>query len=106
MLAARGIRFDDVTPWYFPSEADYRAMLSAHGFEPRRVELFDRPTPIPGAIADWLNMFGDVFLQHLPPEEREPALEELTALLQPRLCDAAGQWTVDYRRLRLATVKR
>jgi hypothetical protein len=41
----------------------------------------------------------------LPHGERNAFLEEVTALLEPVLCDAQGRWTADYIRLRFAAMK-
>ena len=39
-------------PWYFPSLAEYAALLEQHGFEPRLMTLFDRPTTLADG-EDW-----------------------------------------------------
>jgi len=37
--------------------------------------------------------------------DRGALLEEVRAELRPHLCDAEGQWTADYVRLRFAAAK-
>ena len=102
MLAARGISYKEVSPWYFPDTKEYTRLLEANGFGVDSIALIPRPTPIPGDIILWLENFGTSFLRLIPTAERTSALERLRGALRPRLCDAAGQWTVDYVRLRVA----
>jgi hypothetical protein len=55
----------------------------------------------------WLETFANPFCAALPPpqDDRGGFLDEVTALLKPVLCDAAGRWTADYTRLRFAAIK-
>src|SRR5437588_184692 len=48
-----------VSPWYFPSVAEYATVLERHGLEVRSVLLFDRPTPLEGehGMRHWVDMF-------------------------------------------------
>jgi hypothetical protein len=41
----------------------------------------------------------------LPGEERAACLDEVRAVLEPKLRDAAGTWAADYVRLRFAATK-
>ena len=43
--------------------------------------------------------------RHADAESRTTALAETVELLRPALCDADGNWTADYVRLRVAAVK-
>jgi len=97
ILAAYG-----VSPWYFPDTKEYSALLEANGFRVDSIALIPRPTPVPGDILLWLENFGTSFLRLIPATDRPSALERLREALRPRLCDQAGQWTVDYIRLRVA----
>ena len=90
-----------VAPWYFPTAEDYAAKLEAHGFRVNDISLFARPTRLPGELGDWLDNFAESFLGAAPAPERPTLKEEVTAELRPRLCDAAGCWTLDYVRLRV-----
>ena len=92
-------------PWYFPTVEDYELRLRRAGFVPRSVQLIPRPTPLPTGMRGWLNTFANPFWAALPSEERGAFLDEVTALLKPVLCDAAGRWTADYTRLRFAAIK-
>ncbi len=104
-LERRGIDGRAAVPWYFPTPEDYRGRLEARGFVPREIALIPRPTPIPGALADWLETFGDAFLTRLAPEDRHAYLKELEDRLRPALMQPDGKWSVDYVRLRFAAMK-
>ena len=85
-------------PWFFPSIADYAAILEAAGLEPIRAILFDRPTPVEGGhgLDDWLQMY----IPTLPPAVRQLAADKL----RPEMF-TNGAWTLDYRRLRIESRK-
>lgn len=87
-------------PWYFPTVDDYRARLEDAGFAADYIELIPRPTPLPTAMAGWLETFGQPFFNRLPPGDRPAAIAEVTTALKPVLCDEKGRWTGDYIRLR------
>jgi trans-aconitate methyltransferase len=88
---------------YYPSDAEYRARLTAHGFEVRQISLIPRPTPLPTGIRGWLGIFERSTLDRLGAES-EPAVDEIEELLRPSLCDN-GRWTADYVRLRVSATK-
>jgi trans-aconitate methyltransferase len=93
-------------PWYYPSPADYRRRLETHGFDVADVVLFPRPTPLPTGMDGWLRTFAMPMLANAAPAQRELLLRETVDLLQPALCDEAGQWTADYVRLQAIAMKR
>ena len=101
----RGLDGAAVDPWFFPSDATYRALLEAHGFSVRAMTLFPRPTPLPGDITDWLETFAQPFLGAVPAAERAAFLQDVRAAVQPALFDPARGWTADYVRLRFAADK-
>jgi len=101
-LDRRGYDGQAANPWYFPSVEDYGARLAAAGFEIRYIALIPRPTPLPGDVRGWLETFSGCFTGVLPREERADYLEHVRERIKPRLCDATGQWTADYVRLRFA----
>jgi len=105
VLARRGIDARSLNPWYFPGPDEYRARLAAGGLDVRRIELFERPTPLPGAIEDWLKTFAGTFLAPLPEPERAGALDELRAALAPALQRDDGSWFADYVRLRVVAFR-
>jgi SAM-dependent methyltransferase len=106
LLAAvrrRGLEVE--SPWYFPRPEEYRRVLAAGGFEVLHVELFERPTPLPGDIRDWLETMPQPYTAAVPLEERRAFIVAVAERLRPLLCDAAGRWTADYVRLRFAAAK-
>ncbi len=100
-LTRRGLDGTSFVPWYFPDDAEYRARLEAQGFTVDHIALIPRPTPLPGPIDDWLETFCESFLFALPEGDRGAFKAEVVEALRPRLCDAAGIWSVDYVRLRV-----
>lgn len=104
-LDRRGHEGRAQVPWFFPTLEDYRARLERRGFGVRRIELIERPTPLPGAIAGWLETFAESFTRILPAADRAAYIAEVEAALAPRLRNAEGQWQADYVRLRFAAEK-
>ena len=101
-LARRGLDAAALSPWYFPTAAEYRALLEARGFVVDSIALFPRPTPLPGDIVDWLETFAESFTRALSPGDRPAFLAEVRDALRPELCDGEGRWSADYVRLRFA----
>jgi len=104
VLARRAVEYE--WPWYYPSPAEYRRKLETHGFDVADVVLFPRPTPLPTGMDGWLRTFAMPLLANATPDQKEQLLRETIALLQPALCDEAGQWTADYVRLQVIAIKR
>lgn len=102
-LADRGVRA--TSPWFFPAAGQYREMLEDAGFEVRDITLFPRPTPLPGDVGGWLRTFAQPYTGLLAESDREEFVATVVERLQPTLCDAQGNWTADYVRLRFAAVK-
>jgi SAM-dependent methyltransferase len=99
-LRVRGIAPDQAFGWFFPTEAQYGALLRAHGFELRHIALIPRPTLLPTGVAGWLATFAAPFLAAVPDAEHPAILQEVEALLEPALRSSAGDWIADYVRLR------
>jgi trans-aconitate methyltransferase len=91
-------------PWYFPAPDVYRALLERHGFGVKRIALIPRPVVLKTGMAEWLMLFRAPFFRQYA-SEAEAVLAETVDLLRPSLCDALGNWTADYVRLRLEAVK-
>lgn len=104
-LARRAIDARAVDPWYFPDADSFAALLAGHGFEVRRVELFDRPTPLPTGIRGWIATFAGPFLAAVPAGERDRVLDEVERAVAGRLRRPDGSWFADYVRLRFLAVK-
>jgi len=85
-------------PWFFPSIAEYGAILESAGLEPTQAVLFDRPTRVEGegGLNDWLEMY----LPGLHASVRQSVIDQL----KPEMY-ADGGWTLDYRRLRIQARK-
>lgn len=105
-LDKRGIEVDNLHPWVFVTKQDATALLDAGGFDVRSVEVIERPTVLPGTIAQWLSVFATNYLSSLHPKERDVFLDEVTALCRPKLLRPDGRWVADYVRLRFFAVKR
>jgi len=103
VLDRRAIRY--TWPWYYPSADEYAARLHAAGFVVEFISLFPRPTPLPTGMAGWLDTFGVALFSYAPAEQRASIRDEVVALLEPALCDKAGQWTADYVRLQVVARK-
>ena len=103
-LERRGLSAE--LPWYFPSAAEYRAKLEAGGFAVETIELFPRPTPLPGDISGWIETFAEAPLARLPDGRRAEFLGELRERLRPHLRKPDGSWIADYVRLRFKATKR
>ena len=101
-LAARSITAP--MPWYFPSDREYAQRLERAGFEVQQIALFDRPTPLPGDITDWLETFAQIYLATVSQSERASLLNEVRKLLEPDLLRPNG-WFADYVRLRFHATK-
>ena len=105
VLARRGVDAQQVSPWYFPDEAEYRGKLEQAGFVVTSIERFPRPTPLPGDVGDWLETFAGAFLGLFSGDQRAQVIGELRELLRPRLLNDDGVWVMDYVRLRFAAIK-
>jgi trans-aconitate methyltransferase len=91
---------------YFPSIAEYSSIVEAAGLEVRLAQLFDRPTPLEGeqGMANWLRQFSWYHFEPLPAASREEALSAVVNHLRPTQY-VDGEWSADYRRLRMIAVK-
>jgi trans-aconitate 2-methyltransferase len=92
---------------FFPSIAQYAALLEVNGFEVRLAQIYDRPTPLEGAdgMQNWIRQFKWYYFAPLPASKQTEALNEVVSELRPLLHTEQG-WTADYRRLRVVAVKR
>lgn len=92
-------------PWFFPTPEAYAERLAAAGFEVRRILLHPRPTPLPTGIKGLLETFWQPFFAQFAARDRNRVLDFVVDILAPSLCDATGQWSADYVRLRFEAVK-
>ena len=99
--AARGREPDALDPWVFPAPKTYLKQLETAGFSIEREDCFDRPTPLPGDIDDWLTTLARPFVHAFAAgDERRDYIRAVRARLAPVLQDADGHWTAPYVRLR------
>lgn len=97
----------EAAPWYYPSVAEYAAVLEGAGLEPVFAALFDRPTRLEGGevgLARWVRMFGGAFLERVPKARRDAFLVGVEDRLRASLF-RDGSWWADYRRLRVVALK-
>jgi len=87
------------------AEHIYPAFTKATGITVQSIELIPRPTPLPNGLEAWLNTFRNGVLDQLAPRDRASAIARTVALLKPILCDADGNWTADYVRLRFKATR-
>src|SRR4051812_32350495 len=98
-----GVDFDQISPWYYPSIAEYASILERQGFDVTFATLFDRPTPLEGGEAglrNWVRMFGATLLGHVDTAKHEAVFATIERLARDTLYRDGG-WTADYRRLRV-----
>lgn len=104
-LRDRGIDPARHDPWRFPAAAELSALLARHGFERIEASCFHRPTPVPGDLADWLELFANSLLA-AAGDQRDDVIAEVIGAAAPSLRDAAGCWSVDYVRLRFRAFRK
>jgi SAM-dependent methyltransferase len=105
-LARRGVDAAALDPWFFPTSVQYEELLTRHGFAVEFLNLFPRPTLLPGDLAGWLETFAQPFLVGLGADDRRGVVDEVREVLRPQLYDPARGWVADYVRLRFAALKR
>jgi trans-aconitate methyltransferase len=94
-------------PWYYPSVAQYAALLEQHDLEVTYAILFNRPTPLEDGdrgLRNWLAMFGSAFTEKLSPDQCQQVLTTIEHEAHPALFHD-GHWVMDYRRLRVIAHK-
>ncbi|MFT5711624.1 MAG: trans-aconitate methyltransferase [Glaciecola sp.] len=101
-LEREGITYQN--PWYFPSDEAYSDLLVKQGFVVEHIELFDRFTPLPEHLSEWLDTFGQAFFVNVDTTQKRHIIDEITDLVKPDLF-VNGQWHVDYVRLRVKALK-
>ncbi len=86
-------------PWTFPNRDTMAGHLEGAGFAIDMLELFPRPTKLPGDISGWFDTFAGVFLDDLATALRRNVIDSARERLSADLY-SAGIWTLDYVRLR------
>jgi len=106
-LEALNLPGEGANPWYYPSVAEYSALLEQHGLEVRQASLFSRPTKLEDGkdgLSAWIKMFCDSYLERVPRVRREDYLRAVEEAAEPSLWKS-DHWELDYRRLRLSAAK-
>lgn len=91
-------------PWYYPGIVEYAAILEHCGIEVTFAHLFDRPTPLKDGelgLDTWFRMFGARLMEPLDPSQFADFVRLVAEYASPFLLHD-GNWTADYRRLRVA----
>ncbi|MGL5062280.1 MAG: class I SAM-dependent methyltransferase [Microcoleus sp.] len=97
-----------LNPWYFPSIGEYAGLLENGGFEVSYAVLFDRPTSLEGGssgMVNWIEMFAGGWLSALSEEVRSGAIKKVEEKVRSTLY-RDGNWSADYRRIRVVAVKK
>jgi len=103
VLAKRGVTI--VCPWFFPKPEEYSVLLRTAGFVVRTIDLFPRPTQLPGNVRGWLETFAQHYIHAVPESEREGLISEVIEELRDSIMDGEGNWIADYVRLRFRADK-
>lgn len=107
-FAAVGMRQPNgVSPWFYPSVAEYAGMLEKHGLEVRQARLFDRPTVLEEGergLENWIRVFRQTFVEKMGEANAEQWIREVERQCRRELFHD-GSWVLDYRRLRIAAWK-
>ena len=92
--------------WYFPSIAQYTAILERNQLEVTSARLFDRSTTLEGddGLRNWYRMFGEAMLAPVPAQKRDEVFARAEHHARP-LLHQHGAWVADYRRLRIVARK-
>ena len=103
-FAKRGLQYRRIN--YFPTIAEYTAVLERNGLRPDYAVLFDRPTPqSPGkTVVDWIEMFFSEPFRGIEEKQKAEILREAETKLRPALCKD-GVWIIDYVRIRVRARK-
>jgi trans-aconitate methyltransferase len=93
--------------WYFPSISTYTSLLEKQGFEVEQAWLFERPTKLNGenGMLQWINQFAKHAFKNLADDEAEAIKSLAIEILKPNYFNK-GEWTADYRRLRIKAWKK
>jgi trans-aconitate methyltransferase len=109
VLAPHGLDSEALAASFFPSAARYRSLLEQAGFTVHQIDLYPRPTPLPGGpegMTLWLQTFRNGVLDQIPEPTRTESLTQTVALLKPILHDpTTNSWTADYVRLRFQATR-
>jgi trans-aconitate methyltransferase len=106
-LTQRGYRMPERDPAWYASAEEFTRLYCVAGFSDIRADLIERPTPLPGGIADWVRTFraGLLDMAMVPEWERDELASAVEARVAPALRQADGTFCADYVRLRFSMRK-
>ncbi|HYI49777.1 MAG TPA: methyltransferase domain-containing protein [Allosphingosinicella sp.] len=107
-LTARSYAMPDQDPAWYASVDAFTRLYCLAGFGDIRAQLIERPTPLPGGIADWVRTFraGLMDVAMVPEWERGDVAAAVEARAAPALRQPDGSFCADYVRLRFSMRKR
>ena len=91
--------------WHFLDVSEAKKQLEETGFKVELIELFERPTPLPGDVGDWVSTFAQDFLASFDAENREDFIRDVIEFCRPKMMQPDGTWVADYVRLRFRAQK-
>ncbi|HYI63754.1 MAG TPA: methyltransferase domain-containing protein [Allosphingosinicella sp.] len=106
-LVERGYHMPEQDPAWYAGVEEFTRLYHIAGFDEIRAKLIERPTPLPGGVADWVKTFraGLLDLAMVPQWQRDDVAAAVEARLAPALRRADGSWCADYVRLRFSMRK-
>lgn len=106
-LTTRGYQMPEQDPAWYASVDAFTRLYCVAGFCEVHAELIERPTPLPGGIADWVRTFraGLLDMAMVPEWERDGVAAAVEARVAPALRQADGTFCADYVRLRFSMRK-
>lgn len=97
---------DEQFPWYYPSIAEYSALMEEVGFRVTFAQYYDRPTQLDGenGLRNWIDMFGHLLFAEIPEQAKNQIITNVEANLGEALYQDS-YWIADYKRIRVIGVK-
>lgn len=97
---------DEQFPWFYPSIAEYSALMEEAGFRVTFAQHFDRPTQLDGehGLRNWIDMFGHLLFDGIPEQTKNQIITNVEANLREALYQDV-HWLADYKRIRVIGVK-
>jgi SAM-dependent methyltransferase len=105
VLSEMGIDPTALDPWYFPRHTKYEEELKSAGFNVEFINIFNRPTIIPGDISAWLEIFAVNFCVGMTPNTKKQFIRKVVSRVRPALQNKEGTWVLDYVRLQFKAIK-
>lgn len=102
-----GFQFkEEQFPWFYPSIAEYSALMEEAGFRVTFAQHFDRPTQLDGeeGLKNWIAMFGHLLFDGIPEQTKNDIIANVEANVKDSLY-RDGNWIADYKRIRVIGVK-